>query len=67
MRSRQPLHQPTLPSGAADARLVLALPSLGVAAVGQAVRDVTGLSLPVVLALTLHSAAGGSHATLAAA
>lgn len=56
-----------MPSGAADARLVLAAASLGVAAVGQAVRDVTGLSLPVVLALAPHGAAGGSHATLAAA
>ena len=59
-----------MPSGLADAGLVLAGAALRVATVGQAVGDVAGLPLPVGRALAVHraaAAAGGLHAALAAA
>ena len=59
--------QPTLPSGLADARLVLAATSVRGAAVSQAVGDVAGFPLPVGLTVTVHRTGGVPHATLAAA
>lgn len=66
-RAMLPQCQPTLPSGLADARLVLAVASVRVAAVGRADGDVAGFPLPGVLALAEHRAGGVPHTTLAAA